>query len=391
MPAGGRHAEKEHRQMKVAKTHAGAWLVLAGALLSPGTVAADHTVLPLTSLPRLEKLERTRVTVSGLSSGGFFAHQFHVAHSGLVKGAGIVAGGPYACAEQAPFWLRFYPNPQLTFALMVCSHIWRAKYPALAFWLPAAPDPNTSAAMIRDAAAHATIDPPAHLAEARVWLFAGGKDAVVPPASVSALKRVYELMGVAAANISLVEEARANHGLPIEEFAGAGNAPACAALAPPFLIDCDYDAAKLLLAHLYPDGFQAAPAVAERGHLIRFDQTEFAGAAEPPSGMHREGYLHVPADCANGAAGDARCRLHVAFHGCQQSVERIHDAFYRHGGFNRWADANAIVVLYPQIAAQPVNPEGCWDWWGYSGPDYYQRTGRQIRAVKAMLDRLLGN
>jgi hypothetical protein len=26
---------------------------------------------------------------------------------------------------------------------------------------------------------------------------------------------------------------------------------------------------------------------------------------------------------------------------------------------------------------------GCWDWWGYTGPGY-----RQIRAVRAMLDRL---
>ena len=39
-------------------------------------------------------------TVSGLSSGGFMAVQLHVAHSAtLVKGAGIVAGGPYYCAE----------------------------------------------------------------------------------------------------------------------------------------------------------------------------------------------------------------------------------------------------------------------------------------------------
>jgi len=37
--------------------------------------------------------------VSGLSSGGFFAVQFHVAYSSLVKGAAIFAGGPFYCAE----------------------------------------------------------------------------------------------------------------------------------------------------------------------------------------------------------------------------------------------------------------------------------------------------
>lgn len=364
--------------------------MLVAALLWPGNAVADHTMVPLTSLPKLEKLEPGSVTVSGLSSGGFFAHQFHVAHSSLVKGAAIAAGGPYACAEQAPLWLRYYPNSALTYALTVCSHLWRARYPWLAFWLPAAPNPQASADAIRTEQGRGTIDPIANLGTARVWLFAGGRDAVVPPATVAAVKRTYELVGVPAPNIRLVEETRANHGLPIEEFGGSGAAPACDAAASPFLIDCDYDAAKLLLAHLYPDGFNSEPAAPD-GRLIRFDQSEFPGAAEPPSSLHREGYVYVPAGCGNGTAGPERCRLHVAFHGCQQSVERIHDAFYRHGGYNRWADANAIVVLYPQAAANSVNPEGCWDWWGYSGSDYFRRSGKQMRAVKAMIDRLLGN
>jgi hypothetical protein len=370
---------------------AGVGLALASLLLWSGNVAADHTTVPLTPLPSLQKLDQASVTVSGLSSGGFFAHQFHVAYSGLVKGAGIAAGGPYACAEQAPFWLKWYPNSTLTFALMTCSHIWRDKFPAWAYWLPAAPDAQASADAIRSEHAKAAIDPPANLATARVWLMAGGNDKVIPPTTMRALKRVYELVGVGAANIRLLEEARANHGLPIEEFTGEGTAPACEVLAPPFLIDCDYDAAKLLLAHLYPDGFKALPATPERARLLRFDQTAFSGATEPLSSVHREGYAYVPASCANGTAGAGRCRLHVAFHGCQQSVERVHDAFYWHAGYNRWAEANDIVVLYPQVAAQGLNPEGCWDWWGYSGADYYRRAGKQMRAVKAMVDRMLGN
>ena len=38
--------------------------------------------------------EAAEVTVSGVSSGGFMAVQFHVAYSGSVKGAGVIAGGP---------------------------------------------------------------------------------------------------------------------------------------------------------------------------------------------------------------------------------------------------------------------------------------------------------
>jgi poly(3-hydroxybutyrate) depolymerase len=40
------------------------------------------------------------VSVSGLSAGGFAAVQLHVAYSATFKrGAGVVAGGPYYCAE----------------------------------------------------------------------------------------------------------------------------------------------------------------------------------------------------------------------------------------------------------------------------------------------------
>src|SRR5688572_24172839 len=41
------------------------------------------------------------VTVSGISSGGYMAVQFHVAHSALVHGAGVIAAGPYFCAENS--------------------------------------------------------------------------------------------------------------------------------------------------------------------------------------------------------------------------------------------------------------------------------------------------
>ena len=47
-------------------------------------------------------------------------------------------------------------------------------------------------------------------------------------------------------------------------------------------------------------------------------------------------------------------------------------------GFNRWADAYDVAVLYPQTRASfaPLNPQACWDWWGYSGTDYDTRQRR---------------
>ncbi len=37
----------------------------------------------------------SNVTVSGISSGGYMAVQFHVAFSSVVDGSGVVAGGPF--------------------------------------------------------------------------------------------------------------------------------------------------------------------------------------------------------------------------------------------------------------------------------------------------------
>ena len=84
----------------------------------------------------------------------------------------------------------------------------------------------------------------------------------------------------------------------------------------------------------------------------------------------------------------------MAFHGCRQNAdaqgdERIHDDFVRDAGYNRWAAANRIVVLYPQATEAPGNPRACWDFWGYSGAGWRTRDGVQMRAAWSMVEGLL--
>jgi poly(3-hydroxybutyrate) depolymerase len=81
----------------------------------------------------------------------------------------------------------------------------------------------------------------------------------------------------------------------------------------------------------------------------------------------------------------------IAFHGCSQNRETVGDAFIKESGFARWADTNRLIILFPQIAASPINPQGCWDWWGYTGPKYLTRDAPQIAAVNRMLDTLQGD
>jgi poly(3-hydroxybutyrate) depolymerase len=307
-------------------------------------------------------------TVSGLSSGGFMAVQFQVAHSVDVRGVGVVAGGPYLCA-QGNVWVAYYN----------CS-------------TPSASRPLPAVAVLKaeaDALARARlIDPTDGLAAARVWLFSGTRDRTVDPTVVDAARRFYALYQPPAGNVTLVADRPAGHGMVTE---AAGNA--CGTTAPPYLNDCDFDAAGALLQHLL--GPLAPPAAPETGRIVRFDQRPFAGGDAYALSLADSGYAFVPRACDT-----ERCRVHVAFHGCRQNVAAVGERFVREAGYNRWADANRLIVLYPQTIARHgpgfqglrwsfvFNPRACWDWWGYTDAQYSTRAGRQIRAVRAMVDRL---
>jgi hypothetical protein len=95
--------------------------------------------------------------------------------------------------------------------------------------------------------------------------------------------------------------------------------------------------------------------------------------------------------CRKPAKEGANCRVHVALRGCAQDAGSIGKFFVEHAGYNSWADSNRIIVLYLQTEASPFlpfNPASCWDWWGYVTLDssYVTKKGKQIAAIKAMLD-----
>jgi poly(3-hydroxybutyrate) depolymerase len=311
--------------------------------------------LPALAAEPLPPLDAEKAaTVSGVSSGAYMAVQFHVAHSATVTGAGAIAGGPYYCAQGSSWTAYFNCREPGIFAPLPSAAFLRAQTEALA--------------------KAGRIDDTANLAASRAWLFTGTKDKTVAREVVEGLLGYYSAYKV---NTLIVRDKPAGHAMVTEN---AGN-PDCGASAQPYMNDCDYDAAKQLLQHLLGD---LAPAAAkESGRLARFDQKPFGSRA---ISMHDEAYVYVPKACAS-----VRCRVHVAFHGCRQGISFVGDKFAREAGYNRWADANRLIVLYPQAIASygwPYNPRGCWDWWGYTGAQYHTKEGVQIRAVKAMLDRL---
>lgn len=130
-------------------------VALAVSVTAAGLARAQGVALPSFNVG----IDAT--SVSGLSSGGYMAVQFDVAFSSSVKGAGIVAGGPYLCAR----------GDQST-ATSVCSCVFGFCPSVGAIDTPGlirATDQN---------AGRGAIDPTANLAEHRVWLFSGTADTV---------------------------------------------------------------------------------------------------------------------------------------------------------------------------------------------------------------------
>ncbi len=344
--------------------------LIPAILLVLTVAAAGCSEQPAAELPALEA-NRAETSVSGISSGAYMAGQFQMAHSKDVVGAGIIAGGPYGCSES--LYADVIPGPgtallNLTKAINGCM-----QNALQAFGVP---NPALLAQRANRLAEHDRIDPIADVLSDRVYLFSGKNDTTVVPAIVAAARNFYVDVGVPDSNILFVSDIAAGHAFVTDD-----RGPACDYTGKPYIVDCDYDQAGAVLKQIY--GELKAPAEVATGRLMAFDQAAFTKDLSN-HGMSDLGLVYVPKGCE----ADAGCRVHIAFHGCGQNRTFVGDAFARDSGFARWADANNIVVLFPQTAATPVNPQGCWDWWGYTGADYLTRKAPQTTAVYRMLERL---
>jgi poly(3-hydroxybutyrate) depolymerase len=300
-------------------------------------------------------IDKSRVTASGISAGAHMAHQLHIAYSDLFSGAGIVSGGPFGCAD----------NSLLT-AMNRCMMNTDEPLPVAQF-----------AADIRAAAAEGKLADTANLSDDRVWLFHGTEDTKIS-AQVNAAAAALYAEFVPADQIHQVDDIPAGHVFPAR---GRGNG--CTEMVPPYVGDCGYDAAGELLRQLYPG--LAEPGTGSEAGLL---EVTLPGADE--ADLMATAYLFVPPACT----GDGQsCALHLVLHGCAQSAETVGTDFIEQSGYLPWAETNHIVLAFPQVEKSlvaPLNPHGCWDWWGYTGADYLWRDGRQMKVIADWIRSLAG-
>ena len=297
-------------------------------------------------LPQLN-IDATQTTVSGSSSGGYMAVQLHVAYSArFKKGAAIISGGPYNCAEGSVLsaLTRCFGKTSIPVADLVATTQQWAK--------------------------EGVIDATANLAASKVYLFSAANDSVVKEATTTSLQTYYQSF-LPAANIVYKKDIASEHAFVTDYFGAT-----CLTLATPFINNCGFDLAGALLQHLY--GALNARSNDAAGSLIEFDQAAFVTG----HGIGTNGWVYVPKTCTAATP----CRLHVALHGCKQNATDVGQEFVRNAGYNRWADTNNIVVLYPQTGKGATN--SCWDWWGYDDANYAKKSAPQMTAIIAMIDHL---
>lgn len=321
------------------------------SILLLAACAADGTAPPLPDL----KIDPARVAVAGLSSGAYMATQAHLAFSDRIHGAALLAGGPYGCA-----------GGDLQVALSSCMQ----GEPGF--------DADALLRRVRERADAGALASLIGLDGDRVLVLHGTRDATVAPVLGRAAAAAYRRLS-GRVEVTLDDERDFAHTWPTQSSGSD-----CAVSEPPFLGRCGFDAAGRIFEVLF-----AAPGEAPAepgGELRRFDQDAYA---EPgfATRMADEGFLYLPPVCLAGET----CGLLLAFHGCKQDVASVGEAFVRGSGLNRWADSARVVVLYPQASASylPLNPNACWDWWGYTGADYDTRAGAQLRWVGNVLRDLL--
>ena len=312
-------------------------------------VASNENTPKLTSY----NVDVSKITVSGLSSGGFFAVQFHVAYSKIIRGVGVIAGGPFWCAKS-----------NLTIALGPCT-----KEPDK---LDIGPLTTTTYTL----AATNALDSVESLKRTEVYLLCGKYDSVVLPGVVKKLEEYYSHF-VTEGNISSVFSLPAEHCFPTDDY---GNN--CTYLGPPYICNCNYSAAREILKHVYPGSSDLKPSY-RPDNLFEFDQSEFIVGSL--TSMDSIGYIYVPTVCQS---KKTPCKLHIAFHGCRQGRVYLGNEYAAHTGYGQYAEGLNTIVVFPQITNSTHNVRGCWDLYGYTSPAYVSKHGSQMMSIRKIIKRV---
>lgn len=303
----------------------------------------------------------SKISMSGISAGAFFAHQMHVTYSqSLTGGVAMIAGGTYNCSRG-----------NVNTAQNSCMKT-----------VTSQPTIEQTYSDISNLSMANKIDPMNNIAKAKVFLISGKLDDVVFPSVVDKVEQLYLKLEVPAQNIKYNKSLDMGHAFPTLDYGNKCSTPKSS----PFISKCNYDGAYEILNYFHGPLESKKTEIAK--NLIEYSQVQFfEDTKASKNSMSDKAALYVPTRCQQGE----ECALHISFHGCLQSRQDIGDDYLHKLGFNDWAEANNIIVLYPQITKNFLlgNPNACWDWWGYTGSEFHTKNSVQMNIVYKMIQNLI--
>jgi hypothetical protein len=298
----------------------------------------------------LQKVEKM-VSVSGISSGAYMASQYHISHSSYINAATLFAGGPYFCSQGNPYT-----------ALGLCMKDETGKI-----------NLESLKQKVKTLEFSKLIDSIENLKKSKLKVVSGKRDLTVRQRVSKSAVDFYKKLKVS--DIQFLSEFDIAHTFPTIDKGNNCNSPSSS----PFISSCEIDGAEIALS-TSKDVLDFSGDV-DDANFFKIDQWKVA----PMSAFSMAQYAiaFVPDQCK-----EKSCSLHVAFHGCKQTRLNIDDQFIKDTGYANWAQGSDIIVLFPQTLPSFVNPNGCWDWWGYSSPLYHTKKGPQIQAVHKMVKKI---
>lgn len=231
----------------------------------------------------------------------------------------------------------------------------------------------------------AKLDDLSNLKDKPVWIFSGKEDKDVAHKVVDKTSEFFKDFG---SNVKYVNDMDCDHKIPtnFDWVPYKCNQPG-----GPGIANAGFDGFGDFMKHIWPSMEGNLNPRTEDwksvGDLSTFKQEEFVSGDFEKSGLAELGYLFTPKSCQGESA--AHCKVHVFFHGCSCCAERCGTVQMEQPGTLHWWGVNDGIVLLPQVHATATTNDCCWDFWGYSGDQYYSKEGPQVKAVAAMVDRLL--
>lgn len=286
-----------------------------------------------------------------------------VAFSGSVDGAAIVAGSPYGCGALADSSNSCYSGLNQK-------------------------DLNRVVEYVRQRFEQGRIDDPANLYHIPTLLFSSTNDWVVYTKVMQGVRKQLAAF-VAPHNLHVSFNTSAGHVWSVDH--GACHCGACK-LGYSFnkeccdVNNCHYDLSGDMLSRFFGS---VNPRVPAKPSLKWVDQHSFIPAHVHNStwsahGLARWAFAYVASACEGG--NSSSCRIHVNYHGCIANRWDLRRKWANSIDLNEYAEANRMIVLYPQAEGDHRTGKGCWNW-GFVRDDTLFDTRRsiQLRTVLNMI------